>query len=439
MSDIRLPFPFHIMVKPHGPVCNLACRYCFYLHKKDMLDTASKWRMTGEILEEFTRGYIEAQPEGASVNFAWQGGEPTLMGLDFFKKAVEFQEKYSQHGVDISNSFQTNATLIDEEWASFFSEHNFLIGVSIDGPKSIHNCYRVTRSGEGTFDRIMQSVQVMKEHNVDFNALTCVTNMSRPNALEIYGFLREHFDFIQFIPIVEEKRFTEEAPFLEHSDKWDRTNKTKPADLVHSWSVSGEDYGEFLCTVFDEWVRHDVGKTFVQIFDVTLSRWAGQPASLCIFTPMCGKALALEHDGTLYTCDHFVYPEYRIGNIMETPIHELVNSPEQRKFGEDKYNRLPEKCLQCTYGGLCAGACPKDRFITAPDGETELNFLCEGYCRFFKHTEHCMKDMVRLLRQRRPAADIMDMYKTEKSGPPGPNGPCPCGSGKKYKNCCMHG
>jgi len=427
------------MVKPHGPACNLACRYCFYLHKEDLLETASSWRMTEKVLETFIKSYIEAQPEGAPVTFAWQGGEPTLMGVDFFKRAVELQEKYKKPGQEISNSFQTNAMLIDEEWASFFSGNGFLVGVSIDGPKSIHNSYRVKRTGEGSFDRIMQSVEIMKEYSVDFNALTCVTNISSPNALKIYRFLREHFEFIQFIAIAEEKDFTQEAPFLENSGKWEKRKGRKPEDMVHSWSVFPEDYGEFLCTVFDEWVRHDVGTTFVQIFDVILGRWAGEPPGLCIFSPMCGKALALEHDGTLYACDHFVYPEYRLGNIMETPLHEMVNSPQQRKFGEDKFDRLPEKCRTCIYGGLCTGGCPKNRFISTSEGEPELNYLCEGYYRFFKHTEPYMKEMVNLLKRNRPPSDIMERMRAQNRETVSPNDPCPCGSGKKYKNCCMHG
>jgi len=438
VAEHGVPFPFHVMLKPHGPVCNLACRYCFYLHKSDMLHTLSRWRMTDEVLEAFTRQYIAAQPEGAVVNFAWQGGEPTLMGLDFFKRAVELQEKYRRPGQRVTNSFQTNGTLVDEAWASFFAENKFLVGVSIDGPRSIHNYYRVSASGEGSFDRVMRSVEIMKAHRVEYNALCCVTNLSPGHALEIYEFLKEHFRFIQFIPIVEEKNFTREAPFLENSPKWRDASRRRPSSLVHSWCVPPEGYGRFLCTVFDRWVRNDVGRVFVQIFEATLARWAGRPPSLCIFSPVCGKALVMEHDGTLYACDHFVYPEYRLGNIMDVPLGELVVSEKQKKFGEDKLRRLPPACRRCSWLTLCAGGCPKNRFVATTAGDPELNYLCPGYKLFFKHTAPLMGTMVRLLARNRPAAEIMGVLRAVEAGKVGRNDPCPCGSGKKYKQCCMH-
>jgi uncharacterized protein len=393
--------------------------------------------MKEEVLEEFTRQFIEAQPDGFPANFAWQGGEPTLLGVDFFRKAVEFQEKYKRPGQEVTNAFQTNAVLIDSEWASFFADNNFLIGVSIDGPKKVHNRYRVDSRGEGTFDRVMEAVGHMKDKGVQYNALTCVNRHTPGNTLDIYRFLREHFEFLQFIPIVEEKEFCEEAPFLENAEKWKNRKARKPESIVHNWCVTPKGFGDFLCGVFDEWVRNDVGRTFVQLFDVSLARWVGQPPGLCVFSPVCGKALVIEHDGSLYSCDHFVYKEYCLGNIMDTDIQELVNSPFQKKFGEDKRNRLTKKCRDCEVLFLCQGACPKNRIITTPGGEPELNYLCEGYQQFFNHTAPYMRTMGDLLRQQRPAADIMAMLKEQDAQKAKPNDPCPCGSGKKFKSCCM--
>lgn len=430
-------FPFHIMIKPHGPLCNLRCTYCFYLHKRDMFESASKWKMPEEVLETFIIQYIKAQPEGHPVNFAWQGGEPTLMGIEFFKKAVALQKKYKKDGQDITNSFQTNAMLIDDEWAGFFREHEFLIGVSIDGPKSVHNYYRMDKNGQGSFDRVMHGVERLKKHQVEFNALCCVNNLSPANTLEIYRFLRTYFYYIQFIPVVEEKEFFKEAPFLADSDKWKLRGKQKSPDIVHPWCVSPEGYGKFLCTVFDEWVRNDVGRIFVQIFDVTLSRWVGSPPALCIFAPTCGKALVLEHNGDLYACDHFVYPEYLVGNIMNEPLEKFVRSKQQKKFGQDKFTRLPKKCKMCRFLMLCQGGCPKNRFITTSDRETEHNYLCKGYYKFFEHTAPYMEIMGELVQQRRPPSFVMDQVKQEDLANAKPNDLCPCRSGKKFKKCCM--
>ena len=366
-------FSFHVMVKPHGPLCNLSCKYCFYLYKLDTMKTTNQWRMTDEVLETFIKQYLETHPDTATVTFAWQGGEPTLLGIDFFRNAIRLQKKHKKEHQRIENSFQTNGVLLNEEWAEFFAKHNFLIGISIDGPQEIHDHYRVDKNNKGTFERIMKNVNIMKKHGVQYNALTCVTDISPQNSLSIYRFLRKHFEFIQFIPIVEEKIFHKEAPFLENAKKWDTITRENIRKEVYEWSVSPEGYGDFLCTIFDEWVHNDVGQTFVQIFDTTLGQWAGEGASLCVFSPICGKATALEHDGTLYSCDHFVYPEYRLGNIMETHLRDMVMSPKQRTFGEDKMHRLPSKCRWCTYLKLCRGGCPKNRINRTPGGEKEID------------------------------------------------------------------
>ncbi|MFH1709173.1 MAG: anaerobic sulfatase maturase [Planctomycetota bacterium] len=428
-----LPYPFHVMVKPHGPVCNLACRYCFYLHKSTLLESSSRWRMSDAVLESFTRQYLAAHPDGFPVNFAWQGGEPTLMGVDFFRRAVALQKQHRRDGQSVTNSFQTNGILIDDDWAAFFKEHDFLVGVSVDGPRGIHNQHRVDTGGAGSFDRVMAGVGVLKRHGVHYNALTCVSNISPPQALVIYRFLREHFEHIQFIPVVEETGFAAAAPFLPDAAG---TAGRKPGALVQGWSVTPEGYGEFLCTVFDEWMCHNVGRVFVQLFDMTLARWVGRLAALCVFAPICGKALVLEHDGTVYACDHFVYPEYRVGALSETPLAELVNGARQRRFGEDKRDRLPAKCRACAYLPLCGGGCPKERFITAPDGGRELNYLCAAFERFFKHTEHHLRAMAELVMHGRPAALHMDRLRAVPAPPPRPNAPCPCGSGKRFKACC---
>jgi uncharacterized protein len=428
-----LPYPFHVMVKPHGPVCNLACRYCFYLHKNTLLESSSRWRMSDAVLESFTRQYLAAHPDGFPVNFAWQGGEPTLMGVDFFRRAVALQQHHRRDGQAVTNSFQTNGVLIDDDWAAFFKAHDFLVGVSVDGPRGVHNQHRVDPSGTGSFDRVMAGAEVLKRHGVAYNALSCVSNISPPQALAIYRFLREHFEHIQFIPVVEETGFTAAAPFLPDAAG---TAGRRPGALVQSWSVTPEGYGDFLCAVFDEWVHNDVGRVFVQLFDMTLARWVGRPAGLCVFAPICGKALVLEHDGTVYACDHFVYPEYRLGSLNETPLAALVNGARQRRFGEDKRDRLPAKCRACVYLSLCGGGCPKERFTTAPDGGRELNYLCAAFERFFKHTEPHLRAMAELVMHGRPAALHMDQLLDAPAPPPRPNAPCPCGSGKKFKACC---
>jgi len=431
------PAACHVMAKPTGSVCNIDCKYCFYLEKEKLYPEKGKnWRMNDEVLELYVRQYIEAQ-DVPVVNFAWQGGEPTLMGVDYYRRAVELQAKYA-NGKEITNAFQTNGILLDDEWGEFLSTEDFLVGLSVDGPRELHDRYRVDRGQRPTFDRVMAGLGILKKHSVEFNTLTVLQNSNAEHPLEVYRFLKEMGSgFMQFIPIVERRAQTESDNDLELIGP-DFEGRAK----VSSWSVGSLQYGRFLCKVFDEWVRADVGKYFVQIFDVSLGSWMGQDASLCIFAETCGSALIIEHNGDLYSCDHFVYPEYNLGNVREQTIREMVASPEQRKFGTDKRDELPAFCRECDYRFACNGGCPKHRFEKTPQGEDGLNYLCKGYKLYFGHVAPYMELMAAELKRGRPATNIMEWVRAkdrDKLAPkrePGRNDPCPCGSGRKYKRCC---
>jgi len=394
MTAVPLPPAFHVMTKPRGAICNLDCDYCFYLRKESLYPGAS-FRMSDETLETYTRQYIQSQ-RAPEVNFAWQGGEPTLMGLDFFRKAVTYQKKYARPGMRIENALQTNGTLLDDAWCQFFAENRFLIGISLDGPREAHDLYRRDKGRSPTFERVLRSIELLKSHKVDFNILTCVSAANVHQPLEVYRFLRDEIgaEFIQFIPIVEREN---ETGFQEGTALTPR-------------SITGRQYGDFLIAIFDEWVRRDVGKVFVQMFDTALGRWLGAPGGLCVFQETCGLALALEHNGDLYSCDHFVEPRYRLGNIFETPMSELVGSEQQRAFGLDKKSSLPRYCRECPVLFACNGGCPKDRTDFTPDGEAGLNHLCAGFKAFFTHVDQPMRVMAGLLRQRRPPSEIMKTY-----------------------------
>ncbi len=383
---------FHVMIKPRGAICNLNCSYCYFL-KKENLYPRSNFRMSDEVLENFTRQYIQAQ-EVPQVTFAWQGGEPTLMGLHFFTKAVEFQAKYSIPGLKIENTIQTNGTLLDDAWCDFFKDQNFLVGISIDGLPELHNVYRKDKGGVPTFPEVLSGLEFLKKHRVEFNILTTIHAANVEHPLEIYRFLRDELEakFLQFIPIVER----------DHKKGEQKGNK------LTDRSVMGKQYGKFLITVFDEWIRQDVGEIFVQIFDVALGKWLRQPAGLCVFDETCGLALALEHNGDLYSCDHYVEPRYRLGNIGKTELTKLVNSFKQQQFGADKQMTLPKYCLACEVRFACNGGCPKNRVLHSPEGEAGLNYLCEGYRAFFNHIDEPMKVMAGLLRSGKPAKEIMN-------------------------------
>lgn len=425
---------FHVMTKPVGPICNLDCKYCFYL-EKERLYPDSDWKMPDDVLESYIRQYIQAQST-ETISFAWQGGEPTLLGVDYFRKVVEFQNKHAG-SKRIQNAFQTNGVLLDDRWGEFLAQNRFLVGISIDGPRELHDRYRVDKGGQPTFDRVMRGLGFLKKHGAEFNTLTVIHRQNARQPLDVYRFLKEAGSgFIQFIPVVERVAQASGADGLFLIGP-----AQKASARVSGWSVEPIEYGKFLCSIFDEWARNDVGRTYVQIFDVALEMWLGLAASLCVFRETCGGALALEHNGDLYSCDHFVYPENKLGNIMEQPLASLAASAQQTQFGLDKRDRLPRYCRECDVRFACNGECPKHRFTRAPDGEYGLNYLCPGYKLFFHHIDPYMRFMASELRAHRAPANVMDWARVQdtlraQAHPPGRNDLCPCGSGRKYKRCC---
>ena len=416
---------FHVMAKPAGAKCNLECDYCFFL-KKDRLYPDSDFRMSDEVHEAYIQQLFEAH-QVPQVTVAWQGGEPTLMDLDFFRRSVEFQKKYAKPGTRVENTFQTNGILLNDDWCTFFHENNFLIGLSMDGPKELHDFYRKDKGGHGTFERVVQAARLLQKHKVEFNILCTVNRKNADHPLEVYRFFRDELgvNYIQFIPIVERDN---ESGFQEGNKVTDR-------------SVQTEQWGRFLIDIFDEWVKRDVGQTFVLNFDGALAGWLNMAGTVCIFGPTCGQGTALEHNGDLYSCDHFVEPNYYLGNILKAPMIELVASDNQQKFGRDKRDTLPQYCRNCDFLHICNGECPKNRFIKSPDGEPGLNYLCEGYKAFFKHADKPMRIMAELIRRGRLAEEVMKIMETKEKGgervpmKPGRNEPCFCGSGLKFKKC----
>ncbi|MDP9270344.1 MAG: anaerobic sulfatase maturase [Chloroflexota bacterium] len=430
------PPAFHLLAKPTGAVCNLDCTYCFFL-SKEALYPGSPFRMDDATLEAYIRQLIEAHrtPE---VTIAWQGGEPTLMGIDFYRRAAELAEQHRKAGQRVQHTMQTNGVLVDDEWAAFFKENAFLIGLSVDGPKEMHDAYRVNKGGAGTFDQVMKGWEALRRHDVDTNILCTLHRANADHPLEVYRFFRDDMraSYLQFIPIVE--RATP-ATLPMANEGWherpggDRPLYTQTGSLVTERSITAEQYGRFLVEVFEEWVRRDVGEVFVQMLDVTLGAHVGQ-YSLCIHSPTCGNALALEHTGDLYSCDHFVEPDFKLGNIHDKTMIELVASPQQRAFGQDKLDTLPQYCMECDVRFACNGGCPKDRFIDTPDGEPGLNYLCAGFKEFFGHVDRPMRMMADLLKSGREAPEIIETYATE-DAKRGRNDPCTCGSGREWKHC----
>lgn len=460
--------PFHVMIKPIGPICNLDCTYCYYLHKEDLYPRGTRWRMDETILESAIRQYIQAQPPRTDeVTFAWQGGEPTLLGLDFFRRCVELQQTHARPGMKIVNTLQTNGVLLNDEWCRFFRQHRFLIGLSIDGPAELHDAYRIDHQGNGSHSRVTSALRRLNRFGVEFNALVVVNRINGDHGGLVYRYLRDSgVRFLQFIPIVErigvgrhaERPLAEDSPPSSQFTDRDGIPFDRAASAVSSRSVLPQQFGEFLCDVFDEWIKADVGRVFVQIFDQALSAWVGAEPSLCVFRKTCGRALAMEHNGDVYCCDHFVDPEHLLGNLHVVPLEELVNSPRQQEFGDSKLTSLPHYCQTCEVRHACNGECPKNRFLQTPDGtESGLNYLCAGYRRFFNHSADAMQQMAELVRRRQPAALIMKRQTTadnpttaipkvkarsptsKSPGAPasGRNAPCPCGSGRKHKHCCL--
>lgn len=404
--------PFHAMTKPIGSRCNLDCSYCFYLEKEHLYPGAGAMRMRPEVLAAYIRDYIAAQP-GDTASFAWQGGEPTLLGLDFFREVVALQARHGE-GRTIENAFQTNGVLLDDAWGEFLARHRFLVGLSLDGPAPVHDAYRVDKGGRPTFERVMAGLAVLKRHGVEFNTLTTVHRRNATRALEVYRFLREAGSgYLQFIPIVERNAAAGAADGLWLAPPPDHADAAALDGQVTPWSVRPADYGRFLCTIFDEWVRRDVGRVFVQQFDAALANWAGEPAGVCIFNETCGRALAVEHNGDVYSCDHYVYPRYRLGNLLNTSLGALADSPAQVAFGQAKSATLPRYCRECPVRFACHGECPKHRFLRTPDGEPGLNYLCGAYRMFFKHIDAPMRTMAALLAAGQPPAAIMDLPRTQ--------------------------
>jgi uncharacterized protein len=405
------PTSIHVLAKPTGSICNLDCKYCFFL-SKEALYPGSKFRMTDDTLEAYVKQVIESQPS-THVTIAWQGGEPTLMGLDFFRRASALARKYLRRGATLEHTIQTNGVLLDEEWCEFLRENSFLVGLSMDGPQAMHDTYRVDKAGAPTFSQVMRAARLMQKHRVEFNVLCTVHDANVKHPLAVYRFFRDELQtqYVQFIPIVE--RSTEDLLGIANAG-WGDDNQRRPlytqsGGLVTERTVKPEDWGSFLIGVFDEWVSHDVGSVFIQFFESALASWLGMPASLCIFAETCGNALALEHNGDVYSCDHFVEPRFHLGNIKEHHLLQLVASDRQRAFGDAKRDSLPRYCRDCDVRFACNGECPRNRFIHAPDGEAGLNYLCAGYKAFFRHVDRPMKVMANLLRAGKDAGRVMDI------------------------------
>lgn len=388
---------FHVMAKPTGARCNMNCAYCFFL-KKANLYPGSDFTMSDELMEMYIKQTIEAH-RIPRVTIAWQGGEPTLMGVDFYRRAMAVEKKYARPGMTFENTIQTNGTLIDEEWCRFLKENNFLVGLSLDGPEKYHDMYRLDKAGKSVFKRVVKAAELMQEWGVEFNILCTVNSANSRHPLEVYHFFRDEMKtpYLQFIPIVERDNETgnQEGTKL--------TNRT----------VDPDQYGRFLNTIFDEWVRNDVGSMFIQMFDATLASWIRGYSSICIFRPTCGDGVALEHNGDVYSCDHFVEPAHLLGNITETPVGELVRSEKQLAFGRAKSEILPRYCRECEYLFACNGECPKNRVLKTPDGETGLNWLCSGLKAFFSHTARPMQIMGELLKKGHYADEVMEILAME--------------------------
>ena len=424
------------MAKPSGSTCNIDCTYCFFL-SKDALYPNEKHRMSEETLETYIKQLLESH-RTPTVTVAWQGGEPTLMKVEFFRRSIEVVENYLRPGQSVQYTFQTNGILLDDEWCAFFKEHNFLVGLSCDGPREIHNTYRLDRGKQGTFDKVMKGWRCLRKHEVEFNVLCTVNAANEKHGREVYRFFRDEMGakWVQFIPIVERANAdTIDIANLGWSGQGGgkRILYTQSGNQVTNRTVGSRQYGQFLIDIFEEWVRHDVGKVFVQLFDVTLEAFFGRHL-LCIHAPTCGYGLALEYNGDVYSCDHFVEPRYLLGNIHETNLLKMVASPEQRKFGDGKRDLLTKQCRDCKVRPLCNGGCPKDRFGVSRDGEPGQNYLCEGLELFFVHTGPTMGMMAQLIQTRHPASEIMGRI-AEKDARMAHNALCPCGSGSKFRKC----
>ena len=404
-DNIATPFakPLYVMLKPAGAHCNLACKYCYYLEKNNLYQNSNRHLMSDEMLEQFTREYIEAQTM-PQVLFTWHGGEPLMRSIDFYKKALALQKKYA-HGKQIDNVIQTNGTLLTDEWCEFFAKNHWLVGISIDGPQEYHDHYRVTPAGKPSWEKVMQGISLLKKHRVEWNAMAVVNAYNAEHPLEFYHFFRDNgCQYLQFTPIVE--RLTE------HEDGRTLASLADDREIpLTDTSVTPQQWGNFLCTIFDDWVRHDVGKTFVEIFDCTLANWMGVLPGICAYSKECGHAGVMEHNGDVYSCDHFVFPEYKLGNIREQSLIDMLYGEKQQAFSRLKHTSLPRQCKECVMEFACHGECPKNRFEKDKYGEPGLNYLCQGYYQYYTHVAPYMDFMKRELLAQRPPANIMNVLK----------------------------
>jgi uncharacterized protein len=416
---VRASREFQIFAKPTGAACNLDCRYCYYLRKDVLYPESKSFRMPDDLLEEYIRHQIAISPE-PEINFFWHGGEPTVLGIDYFRKITQLQRKHLPPGRRISNGIQTNGVLLDEDWCRFFASERFGVGLSLDGPQKLHDVYRTTKDGKATHRLVMQGYRLLRKHNVQVDILCVVHAENVRHPLQVYRFFKEiQAQYISFIPLVE----------------------PQPQSGVSARSVPAEAFADFLCAVFGEWVRHDIGRIIVQIFEEAARPAYGQDHSLCIFRPTCGDVPVIEHNGDFYSCDHFVTPEHRLGNIQTTSLLELIDHPAQLAFGQDKWESLPRYCRECDVRTMCNGGCPKDRITLTPDGEAGLNYLCAGYRRFFSYCRDYTRQMAALRCAGQPAERMMQLLRNAeaKARPAvGRNNPCICGSGRKYKKCCLN-
>ena len=404
-DNIATPFakPLYVMLKPAGAHCNLACKYCYYLEKSHLYQNSLRHLMSDEMLEQFTREYIEAQTM-PQVLFTWHGGEPLMRSIDFYRKALALQKKYA-HGKQIDNVIQTNGTLLTDEWCEFFAKNHWLVGISIDGPQEYHDHYRVTPAGKPSWEKVMQGIQLLKKHRVEWNAMAVVNAYNAEHPLEFYHFFRDNgCQYLQFTPIVE--RLTE------HEDGRTLASLADDREIpLADASVTPQQWGNFLCTIFDDWVRHDVGKTFVEIFDCTLANWMGVLPGICAYSKECGHAGVMEHNGDVYSCDHFVFPEYKLGNIRDQSLIDMLYGEKQQAFSRLKHTSLPRQCKECDMEFACHGECPKNRFEKDKYGEPGLNYLCQGYYQYYTHVAPYMDFMKRELLAQRPPANIMNVLK----------------------------
>ena len=400
----------HVVAKPIGPLCNLSCDYCFYLEKQALFGAGEKYRMTDEALSRFITSYIESQPTPA-VEFVWQGGEPTLLGTDFFKRVIELQRPFVGTKT-ITNSLQTNGTLLTDEWCDFLKKNSFMVGISLDGPREIHDRYRRDREGSGTFDRVMRGLRLLQKHGADYNVMACVARETAKHPLDVYRFFKdEGVKFVQFTPVVERMPGKESRQYGLCLAGPASLDKEEGETGVTPWTVIPGEYGDFLIAVYEEWVRNDVGEVFVMNFEWALNAWIGNPSPVCVHADRCGLSLVIEHNGDVYACDHCVYPEYRLGNINNDTLPEMAERSLQSGFGTKKETALPNWCRECEVLAACRGGCPKHRFATTCYDEPGLHYLCEGYRKFFLHIRKYCHAMTQLMENGLPASRVMDAMK----------------------------